>query len=178
MTITYKYLAGFSTKVRHELCKVLYRGMRKSWQVVVIKFVIFQLLSCVWLFVTPWTAAHQASLSFTISWSLLKLMSIELVMPSNHLILCPPLLLLPSIFPSIRAFSNESALHIRWPKYWNFNISPSNEYSGLISFRIDWFDLLAVQGTLKSLLQHHSLKASILRHSAFFMVQLTPVHDY
>ena len=111
---------------------------------------------------TPWTAAHQVCLSFTISWSLLKFMPIESMMPSNHLILCHPLLLLPSIFPSIRVLSNESALPIRWTKYWCFslNISPSNEYSGLISFRIDWFDLLAVQGTLKSLLQHHSSKAS------------------
>ena len=113
---------------------------------------------------TPWTAAHQASLSFTVSWSLLKLMSIESVMPPNYLILFRPLLLLPSVFPSIRVFSNELALCIRWPKYWSFNfsISPSNEYSGVISFRINWLDLLAVQGTLKSLLQHHSLKASIL----------------
>ena len=120
-------------------------------------------LSCVRLFVTPWTTAHQDSLS-TISQSLLKLMSIESVMPSNHLTLCHSLLLLPSIFPSIKVFSNELALHIRWPKYWNFsfNISPSNEYSGLISFRMDWLDLLAVQGTLKSFLQHHSSKASIL----------------
>ena len=123
----------------------------------------------------PWTAARQASLSFTISQSLLKLISIESVMPSNHLILCHPLLLLPSIFPSIRVFSNESAVGIRWPKYWNFSfsISPSNEYPGLISLRIDWLDLLAVQGTLKSVLQHHSSKASILWHSAFFMVQLS-----
>ena len=123
---------------------------------------------------TSWTAAHQAFLSFTISWSLLKLMSIESVMPSKHLILCHPLLLLPSIFPSIRVFSNESALQIRWPKYcsFSFSISPSNEYSGLISFRIDLFDPLAVQGTLKSLLQHHSSKVSILRCSAFFMAQL------
>ena len=137
-------------------------------------FVVFQSLSCVRLFVTPWTAACQASLSFTISQSLLKLMSIESVMPSNHLILCYPLLLLPSIFPSIRVFPSESALRIRWPKYWSFSfsISPTNEYSGLISFRIDWFDLLAVQGTHKSLLQHHSSKASIFRHSAFFTVQL------
>ena len=121
-------------------------------------------LSCVWLFATSWTAACQASLSITNSRSLLKLMSIELVMPSNHLILCHPLLLPPSIFPSITVFSNESAHCIRWPKYWSFsfNISPSNEYSGLISFRMDWLDLLAVQGTLKSLLQHHSSKASIL----------------
>ena len=125
---------------------------------------------------TPWTAAHQASLSITNSWSLLKLMSIELVMPSNHLI-CRPLLP-PSIFPSIRVFSNESVLHIRWPKYWSFSfsISPSNEYSGLISFRNDWLDLLAVQGTLKSLLQHHSLKASLLRCSAFFTVKLSHPH--
>ena len=125
-----------------------------------INFVV-QLLSRVWLFATPWTAACQASLSFTISQSLLKLVSIESVMPSNHLVLCCPLLLLPSIFPSIRVFSNELALHIRWPKYWSFSfiISPSNEYSGLISLRIDWFDL-AFQGTLKSLLQHHSSKAT------------------
>ena len=128
-----------------------------------------QSLSHVRLFATPWTAARQASLSITNSWSLLKLMSIELVMLSNHLILCHPLLLLPSIFPSIRVFSKESALRIRWPKYWSFgfNISPSNEHSGLISFRMNWLDLLAVQGTLKSLLQHHSSKASILWCSAF-----------
>ena len=127
---------------------------------------------------TPWTAAHQASLSITNSRSLLKLMSIESVMPSNHFILCRPLLLLPSIFPSIRVFSNESALCIRWPKYWSFSfsISPSNECSGLISFRMDWLDLIAVQGTLKSLLQHLSSKASILLHSAFFIVQLS--HPY
>ena len=126
----------------------------------------------------PWTAAHQASLSITNSQSLLKLMSIELVMPSNHLILCRPLLLLPSIFPSIWVFSNESVLHIRWPKYWSFSfsISPSNEYLPLISFRMDWLDLVIVQWTLKSLLQHHSSKASILRHSAFFIVQLS--HPY
>ena len=137
-----------------------------------------QLLSCVWLFVTPWTAAHQASLTITNSQSLLKLMSIELVIPANHLILCHPLLLLPSTFSSIRVFSNESALCIRWPKYWSFsfNIGPSSEHPGLISFRIDWLDLLAVQGTLKSLLQHHSSKASILLHSAFFIVQLS--HPY
>ena len=124
----------------------------------------------------PWTVARQASLPFTVSQSLLKLMSIESVMQFNCLILCRPLLLLPSIFPSIRVFSNESALHIRWPKYCSFSISPSNEYSGLISLRIDWFDLLAVQGTLRSLLQHHNLKASILRHSAFFMVQLSHLY--
>ena len=115
--------------------------------------------------------AHEASLSFTISWSLLKLMSIESVMPSNHLILCQSLLLLPSIFSSIRVFSSESALHIRWPNYWSFSISPSNEYSGLISFRMDWFNLLAVHGVLMSLLWHHNSKASILRCSAFFTVQ-------
>ena len=128
-----------------------------------------QSLSRVRLFVTPWTAACQASLSITNSWSLLKLMSIELMMPSNHLILCRPLLLLLSIFLGIRVFSKESVLHTRWSKYWSFsfNISPSYEHSGLISFRMDWLDLLAVQGTLKSLLQHHSSKASILRHSAF-----------
>ena len=135
-------------------------------------------LSCVWLFVTPWTTARQASPSITNSRSLPKLISIELVMPSNHLILCRLLFFLPSIFPAIRVFSNESALCIRWPKYWSFsfNISPSSEYSGLISFRMDWLDLLAVQGTLKSLLQHHSSKASILRHSAFFIVQFS--HPY
>ena len=133
-----------------------------------------QLLSCIRLFATPWTAAHQYSLSFTISWSLLKLMSIESVMPSTHLILCHPLLLLSSIFPSIRVFSNGLALCIRWPKYWSFSfsISPSKEHLGLISFTTDWLDLLVVQGTLKSLLQHHSSKASILQHSAFFMAQL------
>ena len=135
-----------------------------------------QSLSRVWLFVTPWTAVCQASLSFTNSQSLLKLMSIKLVMPSNHLILCCPLFLLPSIFPSIRVFSSESALCIRWPKYCSFNISPCNEYSGLISFRMDWLDLLAVQGSLKSLLQHHTSKASILWHSAFFTIQLS--HPY
>ena len=133
-----------------------------------------QSLSRVWLFLAPWTTTRQASLSITSSWSLLKLMSIESVMPSNHLILCNPLLL-SSVFPSIRVFSNESALHIRWPKYWSFsfNISPSNEHPGLIAFRIDWLDLFAIQGTLKSLLQHHSSKASILLHSAFFIVQLS-----
>ena len=131
-----------------------------------------QSLSHVWLFATPWTAACQASLSITKPQSLLRLMSIESVMPSNHLILCCSLLLLLSIFPNIRVFSTESALLIRWPKYWSFSISPSNEYSGLISSRMDWLDLLAVQGTLKSLLQHHSSKASILQHLAFFTVQL------
>ena len=125
-----------------------------------VQFSSVQLLSCVQLFETPWTTAHQASLSITNSWSLLKLMSTELVMPSNHLILCHPLLLLPSIFPSSRVFSNESVLCITWPKHWSFSfsISPYNEYSGLIPFRMDWLDLLAVQGTLKSLLQHHTLR--------------------
>ena len=133
---------------------------------------VVQLLSCIWHFVTTWTAAHQASLSFTISQRFLRSMSVELVMLSNHLVVCCCLLLL-SIFPSIRVFFNESALLIRWPKYWSFSfsISPSKEYSGFIFFRIDWFDLLEVQGSLKSLLQHHSSKASILQHSAFFMVQ-------
>ena len=142
------------------------------------RFSSVQMLSRVRLFVTPWTAACQISLSITNSWSLLKLMSIKLVMLSNHLILCRPLLLLPSIFPSIRVFSSESVLHSRWPKYWSFrfSISPSNEYSGLISFRMDWLDLLVVKGTLKSLLQHHSSKASILRLSAFFIIQLS--HPY
>ena len=121
-------------------------------------------------FVTPRTAAHQASLSITNSRSLLKLMSVESMMPSNPLIFCRPLLLPPSVFPSIRVFSSESVLHIRWPKYWSFSISPSNEYPGLIFFQINWFDLLAVQGTLKSLLQHHSSKASIFQNSAFFIV--------
>ena len=138
---------------------------------------LVQSFSRVWLFVTPWTAAHKASQFITNSQRLLKLMSIESVMPYNHLILCHPLLL-PSIFPSIRVFSNKSVLPNRWPEYWSFSfsISPSNEYSGLISFRIDWLDLLIVQGTLKSLLQHHSSKASILQHSAFFIVQ--PSHPY
>ena len=137
-----------------------------------------QSLSHVRPFATPWTAARQASLSITNTRSPPKPMSIELVMPSNHLILCCPLLFLPSVFPSIRVFSNESVLRIRWPKYWSFSfkISPSNEHSGLISFRVDWLDLLAVQGTLKSLLQHHSSKPSILLCSAFFIVQLS--HPY
>ena len=136
-----------------------------------------QSLSYGWLFATLWTVACQASLFFTISWSLFKFMPTESVMPSNHLILCHPLLL-PSIFPSIRIFPNKVALHIRWPKYWclSFSIGPSNEYSGLISFRIELFDLIAIKGTLKSLLQHHNSKASILWHSAFFMVQLS--HPY
>ena len=151
------------------------------------KVVVFQLLRCVRFFATPWTAARQASLSFTICQSLLKFMSmsmsllklmIESVMLYNHLILFRPFLLLPSIFPSIRMFSNDSVLWIRWPKYWSFSfsISPANEYSESISFRIDWFDLLAVRGTLKNLLQHHSLKASILWRSALFMVQLSHLY--
>ena len=139
-----------------------------------------QSLSHVWLFATPWTTARQASLSITNSWSPPRSMSMESVMPSNHLILCGPLLLLPSVFPSIRSFSNESALHMGWPKYWSFsfNVSPSNEHPGLSSFRMDLLDLLVVQGTLKSL-QHPSSKASILQWSAFFIVQLShPIHDY
>ena len=149
-----------------------------AWLLFPFQFNSVQSLRPVQFFETPWTAAHQVSLSITISWSLFKLMSIESVMPSNHFILCYPLLLLLSIFPSIRVFSNESALPIKWPKYWSFSfsISPSNEYSGLIFFRIDWLDLLAVQGTLKNLLQHRSSKASILRQSAFIIVQLS--HPY
>ena len=166
------WLSPFSFHLKLTTLLICYACMHtKSLQ-----FSSVQSLSCVWLFVTPWTSAHQASLSFTISRSLLKLISIELVMPSNHLILCHPFLLRPSTFPSIRVFSNESVLRIRWPKYWSFSISPSSEYSGLISFSMDWLDLLAVQGTLNSLLQHHSSEASILRHSAFFTVQLS--HPY
>ena len=136
---------------------------------------VVQSLSCVRLFVTPWIAACQASLTFTISWRLLKLISIAMVVPSNHFIIYCTLLFVPSVFPSIRVFSSESVLHIRWLNYWSFSfgISPSNEHSGLISFRLDWFDLLAVQGTLKSLLQHHSSKASILQCSTSFMVHLS-----
>ena len=143
-----------------------------------VQFSSVQSLRRVRLFATPWTATRQASLSITNSRGLLKLMSIESVMPSNHLILCRPLLLLPSIFPSIRVFSNESAPCIRWPKYWSFSfsISPSNEYAGLISFRIDWLDLLAVQRTFKSLLQHQNSKASVLQCSAFFIAQIS--HPY
>ena len=138
-----------------------------------------QSLSCVWLFTPPWTITHQASLSITNAWSLLKLISMETVMPSNHLILCHPLLFLPPIFPTIRVFSDDSALCIRWPKYWSFsfNISPPNEHSRL-TFRLDWLDLLAIQGTLKSLLQHHISKASILQCSAFFSPTLASIHDY
>ena len=145
---------------------------------ITIQFSSVQSLIRVQLFATPWTAAPQASLSITNSWSLLKLMSITSVMPSNHLILCHPLLLPPSIFPSIRLFSNESVLHIKWPRYWSFSfsISPSNKHPGLISFRMDWLELLAVQGTLKSPLQHHSSKASILWHSAFFTAQLSHLY--
>ena len=152
-----------------------YRWLINTWKDTQHQSLFVQSLSCVQLFATPWTAAPQASLSFTISQSLLKLTSIQSVMPSNHLILCCPLLLLPLVFPSIKVFSYELALCIRWPKYWRFcfSISPSSEYSELISFRIDSSDLLAVQGTLRSLLQHHSLKASILWHSAFFTVKLS-----
>ena len=166
ITVSLAFIFYFVSIFVPELCFVYF-----LWSVV-------QLLSSVWLFASPWTAECRASLFFTISWSLLELMTIESVMPSSHLVLCPPLLLLPSIFPSIRVFSNELALRIRWPNYWSFSISisPSKGYSGLISFRIDWFNLFAVQGTLKSLLQHHSLKASILWCSAFFMVQLS--HPY
>ena len=146
------------------------------WRKIGFDKVVIQLLSRVQLFATPWTAARQASLSFTVSQSLLKLMSIELVMPSNHLILYHPLFPLPTLFPNIRVFSNEFALHIRWPEYWSFSISPPNEFSGLISFMIDWSDHLAVQGALKSLLLDYSLKASILHLSAFLMIQLS--HPY
>ena len=148
--------------------------------VVKVTFSSVQSLSRVRLLVTPWIAAHQASLSITNSWSLLKLMPIESVMPSSHLILCHPLLLLPPTPPSIRVFSNESTLRKRWPKYWrfSFSISPSNEHPGLISFRMDWLDLLTVQGTLKSLLQHHSSKASIFRHSALYSPTLASTHDH
>ena len=159
-------------------------GLSALWSILLVgisssvQFSSVQSLSRVWVFVTPWIAARQASLSITNSWSSPKLMSNESVMPTSHLILCHPLLLLPPIPPSIRVFSNESTLHMRQPKYWSFsfNISPSNEYPGLISFRMDWLDLLAVQRTLKSLLQHHISKASILRCSAFFTVQLS--HPY
>ena len=162
------------TRAHHTLQFVFFVNLLGSFFL----FSSVQPLNHVQLFVTPWTAAHQASLSITNSWSLLKLTSIESVMPSNHLILCCPLFLPPSIFPSLRVFSNESVFHIRWPKYssFSFSISPSSDYSGLISFRMDWLDLLAVQGALKSLLQHHSLEASILLHSAFFIMQLS--HPY
>ena len=158
------------------ICVLLGKYLGVEWLDYIFSSV--QLLCRVWLFATPWTAARLDFMSITNSQSLFRLMSIESVMPSNHLILCHPLLLSPSIFPSIRVFSNESALRIRWPKYqsFSFNISPFNEYSGLISFRMDWLDFPAVQGTLKSLLQHHSSKASILWRSAFFIVQLS--HPY
>ena len=148
------------------------------WTYKIISYVVVQLLSHIWFYFTPWTAALQSSLSFTISWSFLKLMSIESSMPSNHLVLCHPFLLLPSFFPSMRVFSNGSTLCIRWPKYWSlsFSINPSNEYSGFISFRIDYFDLLAVQGALRSLLQHHSSKASILHFSASFIIQISHLY--
>ena len=162
------------------------QGQNQETNLEVVVVVFLQSLSNVPFFAAPLTVASQFSLSRNISWSLLKLMSFESVMPSNHLILCPPLLLLLSIFPSIRVFSNETALHIRWPKHWSFSfgLSPSNEYSGLISFRMDWFDLLAVQGALKSLLQQHSSKASILQHLALstsallYGPTLTSLHDY
>ena len=154
---------------------VLARDVHRDWEIVTVENVVVQSLSCVWLFATPWTVAHQASLSLNISWGLPKFMSIALVMPSSHLILWHPLLLLSSIFPSIRDFSNKSTVHIRRPKYWSigFSISPSNEYSGFISLKIGWFDLLLVQGTLRTLLQHHSWKASVLQCSTFFCVQLS-----
>ena len=169
--VVIKYTKHLSTYGGLRMCFIL--------QEYTLQFSSVQSLSHVWLFATLWLTAHQASLSIINSRSPPKSMSIESMMPSNHLILCHPLLLLPSIFPSIRVFSNESALRMRWPKYWSFsfNISPSNEHPGMISFRMDWFDLLAgVQGTLESLLQHHSSKASILGHSAFFIVQLS--HPY
>ena len=158
-----EYIEKATYRIRENITNFIWQG---------IQFSSVQSLSHVRLFATPWTTARQASLSITNSQSLPKPMSIESVMPFNHLILCHPLLLLPSIFPSISVFSNESVLCIRWPKYWSFsfNISPSNEHPGLISFRVDWLDLLAVQGTLRSLLRHHSSKTSILRHSAFFIV--------
>ena len=172
-------LASAALPVPHTVWKVRWFLLHR-WQKLRlhVQFSSVQSLSHVQLFVTPWTTACQAFLSITNSQSLFKLMSIELVTPSNHLTLCRPLLLLPLIFPSIRVFSKESVLRIRWPKYWSFSfsLSPSNEYSGLISFRMDWLDLLAVQGTLKSLLQHHSSKASVLRRSAFFIVQLSHLY--
>ena len=163
---------------RYKIKRIFFPVMR-TLRIYSLQFSSVQSLSRVWLFAIPRTAAHQASLSITNSRSLLKLMS-ESVMPSNHLILCRPLLLLPSVLPNIRVSYNESVLCMRWPKYWSFsfNISPSSEHPGLISFRMGWLDLLAVQGTLKNLLQHHISKASILWRSAFFMVQLTSIHDY
>ena len=178
LTVIYRYLLTL-TCCFHIVCIMNMTNVLPSSQpLLLIQFSSVQSLSRVRLFATPWTAALQASLSITNSQSLPKPMSIESVMPSSHLIFCRPLFLLPSIFPSIRVFSDESAFHIRWTKYWSFsfNISPSSEHLGLISFRMDWLDLLAVQGTLKSLLQHHSSKASILQCSAFFVVQLS--HPY
>ena len=159
------------TKKSKEWCRFKLRSLLKFIHLFNTQFSSVQSRSHVQLFATPLTATHQASQSITNSWILLRLMSVESVMPSNHLILCHPLLLLPSIFPRIRVFSNESALCLRWPKYWSFsfNISPSNEYSALISFRSDWFDLLAIQETLKSLLQHHSSKASCLKTTLLFL---------
>ena len=180
------YISIFAAKTRlgadwasdHEFLTAKFRLKLKKVGITIRLFSSVQSLSRVRLFATPWITACQASLSIPSYQNSLKLMSIESVMPSNHLILCHPLLLPPSIFPSIRVFSNQSVLYIRWPKYWSFsfNISPSNEYSGVISFRIDWLDLFAVQGTLKNLLQHYSSKASILQCSAFFIVQLS--HPY
>ena len=160
------------------LFDTLFQSIKFKNGFTLLAFSSVQSLSCVRPFAIPWITAHQASLSITNSWSLLKLMSIESVMSSSHLILCRPLLLLPPIPPSIRVFSNESAFHMRWPEYWSFSfsISPSNEHPGLTSFRMDWLDLLAVQGTLKSLLQHHSSKASSFQSSVFFTVQLS--HPY
>ena len=173
-------MSPFSSKMTrvHQTLQFVFFVNLLGYSVQFFLFSSVQPLSHVQLFATPWTAARQASLSITNSWSLLKLTSIESVMPSNHLILCCLLLLPPSIFPNIRVFSNESVFHIRWPKYWSFSfsISPSNDYSGLISFRMDKLDLLAIQGALKVLLQHHSLKASIIWRSAFFIVQLS--HPY
>ena len=172
-------MSGFSTRLHENKDSGCFTFPGSYIEVGTVKVVVVQSLTHIQLFVTQWTAAHQDSLFFTISLSLLKLISIGSMMPSNHLILCCPRLL-PSIFPSIRVFCKQSALLIRWLKYWSFSfsISLSNEYSGLISFRIDWFDLLAVQGTLKHLLQHHNSKVSTLWHSAFLMVQLTSIHDY
>ena len=165
----------FPRKLQCQELVPLHLGASVSSSIRGVVILVVQSLSCVWLFATPWTAAHQASLSFTISWSLLKLMSIESVMPSNHRILCCHLLLLPLTFPSTGVFSKESALCIRWPKYccFSFSISPFIEHPGLISFRMDWLDLLAVQGTLKSLFQPHSSEASILRHSAYMTIGKT-----
>ena len=172
------YFFGAPDSCKDGFCEAIFISSARTYSYTLHSFSSVHLPSHVQLFATPWTAAYQASLPITNSWSSTKLMSIQSGMPSNHLILCRTLLLLPSIFPSIRVFSNESALCIRWPKCWSFsfNITPSNEHPGLISFRMDWLDLLAVQETLESLLQHHSSKASILQHSAFFIVQLS--HPY